>query len=201
MTTTTGPIEVWVEYRQFYLADPGLGTDPVPSAGAAQDGVLATADDAALILTGLHTGNVSVTVQPAHVDPDTAPGTWEHIIEATFTSTTGTLVVHGYEDGPLEDLPNLTPHGPGTYHLRLHNRGRAHARALDTTDPDDDSGEHYLLQTWPSPYDRLGARSVRSAYGGRALPDAHYRVIGGWVPGRGSLHGLPGALLLGDPDR
>ncbi|MFF0746612.1 hypothetical protein ACFYVL_40105 [Streptomyces sp. NPDC004111] len=85
-----------------------------------------------------------------------APG--KRSIEATFTSTTGTLVVYGYEDGPLEDLPTLTPYGPGTYHLRLHNQGRAHAQALDTTDPDDDSGEYYLLQTWPSTGERPGTR-------------------------------------------
>ncbi|MFI5808365.1 hypothetical protein [Streptomyces sp. NPDC051561] len=146
--TTTGPIEVWVEYRQFYLADPDLGIDSVPPASTAQDGVLATDDDAALILTGLHTGNVHVTVQPASTDPGAAPGPWEHVIETVLTSTTGRLVVHGYEDGSLEDLPTLTPHGPGTYQLRLHNQGRTHALALDTVD---DSGEHYLLQTWLSP--------------------------------------------------
>jgi hypothetical protein len=61
--SVSGPVEVWVEYRQFYLADPGG-----------------------------------------------APGPWEHIVEATLTSATGTL----------------------------------------TTDPDDDSGEHHLLQSWPS---------------------------------------------------
>ncbi|MEU8893400.1 hypothetical protein [Streptomyces sp. NPDC048442] len=148
--SVSSPVEVWVEYRQFYLADPELGTDLVPPVDAAVNGVLAVADDAALILTGLHTGNVHVTVQTEATDPGTAPGTWEYIAETTLTSTTGTLVVHGYEDGPLDDLPSLTPHGPGTYRLRLHNHGRAHAYALDTTGPDEDSGEHYHLQTWPA---------------------------------------------------
>ncbi|MFI0977754.1 hypothetical protein ACH4SP_12160 [Streptomyces sp. NPDC021093] len=50
----------------------------------------------------------------------------------------------------LEDLPTLPPRGPGTYPLRLHNQGRIHALALDTTDPDEESGEHHLLQTCPS---------------------------------------------------
>ncbi|MEU8894174.1 hypothetical protein [Streptomyces sp. NPDC048442] len=149
--SVSSPVEVWVEYRQFYLADPNLGTDPVPAVDAAPDGVLAVADDAALILTGLHTGNVHVTVQTEATDPGTAPGNWEHVAEATLTSTTGTLVVRGYEDGPLDDLPSLTPHGPGTYRLRLHHHGRAHAHALDTAGPDEDSGEHHLLQTWPTP--------------------------------------------------
>lgn len=148
--TANGPVAVFVEYQQFYLADPDLGIDLVPTPSAAQDGVLAVTDDAALILTGLHTGNVHVTVQPADTDPGTAPGTWEYVTESTLTSTTGTLCVHGYEDGQIDDLPNLTPQGSGPYHLRLHNRGRARAEALDTVDPDDDSGEHYLLQTWPA---------------------------------------------------
>jgi hypothetical protein len=148
--SSTGPVEVWVEYQQFYLADPELGTDPVPAVDSALDGVLAVAEDAALVLTGLHTGNVHVTVQTEATDPGTAPGMWEHIAETTLTSTTGTLVVHGYEDGPLDTLPTLTPHGPGTYHLRLHHRGRTHAHTLDTTGPEKDSGEHYHLQTWPT---------------------------------------------------
>ncbi|CAM5271990.1 hypothetical protein GCM10010329_77460 [Streptomyces spiroverticillatus] len=149
--SATGPVEVWVEYRQFYLADPDLGIGLTPTPDAAHDEILAVADDAALVVTGLHTGNIHLSVQSADTDPGPAPGDWEHITEATLTSTTGTLLVHGYEEGPLEDLPNLTPRGPGPYHLRLHNRGRVRAEALDTTGPDEESGEHYFLQIWPSP--------------------------------------------------
>ncbi|MFF0746608.1 hypothetical protein ACFYVL_40085 [Streptomyces sp. NPDC004111] len=66
--TLSGPVAVLVEYRQLNLADPDLGIDLAPTPSAARDGVLAVADDAALVL---HTGNVHITVQPSGTDPGT----------------------------------------------------------------------------------------------------------------------------------
>ena len=55
-----------------------------------------------------------------------------------------------WEDGPHEDLPLLTPHGPGSYRVRVCARGRdAGFRADRVTDS---PVEEHLLQIWPAPH-------------------------------------------------
>lgn len=141
---------VWVHYAQFYLADPELGTDGLPTPDQATDGILATGRDGACVRTGLNTGYVTIWAQPFPQRPGTTPaGTWETSSEGTIESSTGSLLVHSWEDGVIEDLPDLAAHGPGLYHLRISARGRDQGRAIDTTSPEEDSGEHYFLEAWP----------------------------------------------------
>ncbi|MFJ3883023.1 hypothetical protein ACIPW5_36945 [Streptomyces sp. NPDC090077] len=153
-STPSAPAQarVWVHYAQFYLADPELGTDGLPTPEQATDGILATGRDGACVRTGLNTGYVTVSAQCLPQRPDTLPaGAWGTSSEGTLESTTGSLLVHSWEDGAIEDLPDLAAHGPGLYHLRISARGRDQGQAIDTTGPGEDSGEHYFLETWPIP--------------------------------------------------
>ncbi|MYT74488.1 MULTISPECIES: hypothetical protein [unclassified Streptomyces] len=143
------PVPVWVHCAHFYLADPDLGTDRLPGPDSASDGILALGTDGGCVLTGLHTGYVHVTVRPHTVAP--APAGTEACAEAGFLSTTGRLNVHSWEDGSIDELPNLAAAGPGRYRLRVRAQGRALGRRLDSRAPEAPVVESYLLETWTVP--------------------------------------------------
>jgi hypothetical protein len=113
-------------------------------------GLMAVMQAGALICAGINRGHVTVTVDvvdspPAEIDP----GPWEEIAEATVHAPHGELHIQAMEhldgDRPL-DLPLLSAHGPGSYRLRAHARGRdAYYDQVS-----DDSGEQYLLTIWPA---------------------------------------------------
>ncbi|MEU6840501.1 hypothetical protein ABZ930_01335 [Streptomyces sp. NPDC046716] len=147
------PVRVWVHYAQFYLADPDLSTDDLPGPEDAADGILALGADGGCIRTGLHTGYIHVTVH-AHTAasaPAPAPEGTEVGAEGDFHSSTGHLTVHSWEDGSIDELPDLAAAGPGRYHLRLTAQGRALGRQVDSCAPDAPVIESYVLETWPLP--------------------------------------------------
>ncbi|MFJ8954289.1 hypothetical protein ACIRO1_29755 [Streptomyces sp. NPDC102381] len=147
----TQPVPVWVHYAQFHLADPDFGTDHLPGPDDAVDKILALGTDGGCIRTGLNTGYIHVTVHPHTTAPAPAPAPEdaEAYAEGDFISTTGQMIVHSWEDGPIDELPNLAATGPGHYHLRLAAQGRALGQQVDTSDPDAPVVESYLLETWP----------------------------------------------------
>ncbi|WP_420037734.1 hypothetical protein ACN2WE_40705 [Streptomyces sp. cg28] len=151
--TISQPVPVWVHYAQFHLADPDLGTDHLSGPDATGDAILALGTDGGCIRTGLNTGYIHVTVHARTTTPPPAPELEraETGAEGDFLSTTGVLTVHSWEDGSIDELPNLAAAGPGRYHLRLTAQGRARGRQIDTSGPDDPVVESYLLQTWPLP--------------------------------------------------
>ncbi|MCM8556155.1 hypothetical protein ACIQFU_12105 [Streptomyces sp. NPDC093065] len=134
---------VRVDYHTFELTD---SQQSAPMGFTPQNGLVFSQPGQAAICTGISMGWVNVSVQarrhpPSHVDADD----WEEVVDHTVTTTTGTLrVTSTMDDAP--DLPPLTEHGPGTYRLRVHARGR-------DTDPDgapEDAVEDYLLVAWPA---------------------------------------------------
>lgn len=151
MVEDRGTAPVWVHYRQFYVSDPDLGTDEVPDVSAAANGLIAVQTDGACLVTGLHTGPVEVTVTTHSAEPALLVDPWAEVVEVPFTSTTGTALVASWEDGEVDDLPNLAFAGEGSYRFRVHARGRDQGRAADSLGPDEEPVEYYLIQVWTAP--------------------------------------------------
>ncbi|MFE9112258.1 hypothetical protein ACFYN9_21930 [Streptomyces collinus] len=141
--STTGTALVHAEYHLFQVTDPH---GPVADDLDASLTGLVSADGGTIeVTTGIHTGDVYVTVEPYAQAPETAHG-WEEIAEISCHSPSGELLVTPFMDDPA-DLPSLASQGPGSYRLRVHARGRD--RAVDQT-VIDEVVESYLIQSWPA---------------------------------------------------
>ncbi|ALE81368.1 hypothetical protein WY02_26725 [Pseudonocardia sp. AL041005-10] len=138
-----------VGYSQFYL---GTGIEPVEGwtmddcfAGQ-RNGLCGAAERGQLVLiTGLHTGNVPVTVE-LH---DTAPPVPDapDVVEVSFPITRGPV---GLFSGFVDDHADLgLP--PGFYRVRYSADGMDAARAMDCRIDDASALDDYLLQFWPAP--------------------------------------------------
>ncbi|MER7577827.1 hypothetical protein [Streptomyces sp. NPDC126514] len=134
-----------VQYHQFEISDEEGPTGP--DLGRGHNGLLLVADGAITVLTGIHTGDVAVTVALNHNEPSPDTGGWQEIVEVSAHSASGELTVRGMMDDLDEELPVLSHQGPGDYRLRVHARGRDPAidQALDEVT------EWYLIQAWPAP--------------------------------------------------
>ncbi|MEU6413807.1 hypothetical protein [Microbispora sp. NPDC046933] len=69
-------------------------------------------------------------------------------MEVTYDSPEGEALLIDWARSVIDDSPSLTPHGPGSYRLRVHARGRdMEWRELAPSEP----GEEHLIQIWPAP--------------------------------------------------
>ncbi|MER5449256.1 hypothetical protein ABT065_27070 [Streptomyces sp. NPDC002764] len=112
------------------------------------NGLAAPMSHGAIILTGIHTGDVQVTAEPLDTPPPVGDTTiWEEIVETSVHCPSGQLLVESLDLGPAEELPNLATGGPGWYRLRVH----AHGRGTNPDGTDSEPVERYLLTAWPAP--------------------------------------------------
>ncbi|MEU4490194.1 hypothetical protein AB0H94_35885 [Streptomyces purpurascens] len=147
-----------VEYHLFQLTDP---QGPVADDLDASRTGLVSADGGAIeVTTGIHTGDVHVTVESYAERPDPAPG-WEEIAEISCRSSSGELLVTPFTDDPA-DLPSLASQGPGSYRLRVHACGRD--RAVDQATVDE-VVETYLIQSWPAAHEDALLVKATDTYG------------------------------------
>ncbi|GAB2895801.1 hypothetical protein GCM10027074_74220 [Streptomyces deserti] len=154
----TGTALVHAEYHLFQISDP---QGPVADDLDASRTGLVSADGGAIeVTTGIHTGDVQVTVEPYSHRPDPAQG-WEEIAEISCHSPSGEVLVTSFMDDPA-DLPSLASQGPGSYRLRVHARGRD--RAVDHTTVDE-VVESYLIQSWPAAHKDALLVKATDAYG------------------------------------
>ncbi|TMR98314.1 hypothetical protein [Nonomuraea basaltis] len=131
-----------MSYHQMLVAEPTGANAP----SHAPNGLTASAPGAAVILTGIHTGVVDVTVElAATAPPATAPGGWDEVEDVELISFTGEMRLSGLMGDLPEALPVLTPLGPGRYGMRVHARGRD----LDPTAVPSVPFEFYLVTVWP----------------------------------------------------
>jgi hypothetical protein len=161
----TGTALVQAEYHLFHITDP---QGPVAGDLDASRTGLVSADGGAIeVATGIHTGDVHVTVEAYAQAPEPAPG-WEEIAEISCHSSSGELLVTSFMDDPA-DLPSLASQGPGPYRLRVHARGRD--RAVDQTTVAE-VVESYLIQSWPAAHQDTLLVKATDAYGAqvRAQP-------------------------------
>ncbi|MEU6803945.1 hypothetical protein [Streptomyces neyagawaensis] len=134
-------------------------------------------------MTGIHTGDVDVTVTLHRAEPAPDDGDWQDIVEISAHAASGELMVRGMMDDLTEELPVLSFDGPGTYRLRVHARGR-----YTPTDPTpdqvvDEATEWYLVQVWPAPaHDvavlRPTTHSTVTTTGTPTRPQGPYSVAG-----------------------
>ncbi|GGK61907.1 hypothetical protein Ppa06_24080 [Planomonospora parontospora subsp. parontospora] len=89
-------------------------------------------------------GVVDFTVAVADRDPGTHFDGYEDIVEISFESLSGELLLVGWhtdwDEKKVHNIPPL-PVGPGTYRLRYHTQGDAESWSIDG----------YYLQIWPAP--------------------------------------------------
>ncbi|MEV5437475.1 hypothetical protein AB0K80_15895 [Streptomyces sp. NPDC052682] len=151
---------VGVEYHVFQITDPqGPVADDLD---ANRTGLVSATGGAIEVTTGIHTGDVHVTVEPHPQRPDPARD-WEEIAEISCHSPSGELLVTPFMDDPAE-LPSLASQGPGSYRLRVHARGRD--RAVDLTLVDE-VVEAYLIQSWPAVHEDAALVKATDDYGAR----------------------------------
>ncbi|MGI6869719.1 hypothetical protein [Amycolatopsis sp. 3B14] len=141
--------ELHVHYGQFYVESrTGEFFDGLTDArGGQSNGLCGAAVPGLLFLTtGLHTGNVDLTVEvldgPAPVGED-----WEEVVEVSFRpQTVAVRLVQwaGEASWPL-DLE------PVDYRVRYCASGLDRARAKDTRLSGEPPLDRYLLQLWPAP--------------------------------------------------
>ncbi|MET7988714.1 hypothetical protein [Streptomyces sp. NPDC005281] len=162
---------VRAEYHLFQITDPqGPVADDLD---ATQNGLVSAVGGVIEVATGIHTGNVRVTVEPHSQRPDPAPG-WEEIAEMPCHSPSGEVLVTPMMDDPA-DLPSLASQGPGRYRLRVHALGRDTAVDEST----DDVVESYLIQSWPAAHQDALLVKATDSYGAqvRARPADDTLVI------------------------
>ncbi|CAL9645775.1 hypothetical protein [Streptomyces sp. enrichment culture] len=153
----TGTSLVFAEYHLFQITDPD--GSPADDLGAPPTGLVSACGGAIEVHTGIHTGDVQVTAELHSRPPEPASG-WEEIAEISCHSPSGDILVAPLMHDPV-DLPNLAAHGPGSYRLRVHARGRD--RAIDLAP--DGVVEHYLIQSWPAPFQDTLLVKATDAYG------------------------------------
>ena len=149
---------VHAEYHLFQITDPeGPVADDLDMS---HNGLVAATDGTIEVSTGIHTGDVRVTVE-LHAQRSEPAADWEEVAEISWRSPSGEVRVAPPMDDPV-DLPSLASQGPGPYRLRVHARGRD--TAVDQTVVDE-AVESYLLQSWPAEHqDALLVRAT-DAYG------------------------------------
>lgn len=142
--TATDPYRVFVTEGTFGVLDDGVIA--VKTADWS-NGLVAPMTQGALIVTGMNTGYVGVTVLAQDSPPaELAADTWEEIVEVSLHAPTGNLQVESLDLGPVANDPAfLAPSGPGWYRLRVHAQGRETLPDKTSMEP----VEHYLLITWP----------------------------------------------------
>jgi hypothetical protein len=111
-----------VQYYQFDISDEDGPTGPELERG--HNGLVRVADGVTIVITGIHTGDVDVTVTLHETAPAPDNRDWQEIVEVSAHSASGDLRVRGMMDDLDEELPTLSFHGPGDYRLRVHARGR-----------------------------------------------------------------------------
>jgi hypothetical protein len=105
--------------------------------GAAVPGTLS-------MVTGLHTGAVTVVVEWQNSEPDVAAG-WEDIVEVSFQPLDRDVMLSSFEDTFEVELPALEP-----LRVRFSATGMDAGRLMDTTEDDEIAPDTYLLQLWPA---------------------------------------------------
>ncbi|AQZ68640.1 hypothetical protein BKM31_50595 [[Actinomadura] parvosata subsp. kistnae] len=186
-----------MSYHQLLVYEQGDATAPsdVPN------GLAASVPGAAVILTGIHTGVVDVTVRITDAPPTGSGEGWEEVEDVELISFTGEMRLAGLGMGLADELPVLTAHGPGRYGMRVHARGRGIDRDGVAKVP----FEFYQVTVWPIEVGpqaraRLGV-GVAEELG---LPDKS-RAIREWARQHAQPQHEPGRLVRTEqqhkPDR
>ncbi|MER6442787.1 hypothetical protein ABT275_41770 [Streptomyces sp. NPDC001185] len=121
------------------------------------NGLVVPMAQGALIVTGINTGNVRVSLLPLEGPPVEAPAeSWEEIVEVSLHAPKSNLQLESLEFGAVAPATRAES-ASSWYRLRVHARGREVLRDKVSLDPVED----YLLISWPAA--RQGAVVLRSS--------------------------------------
>ena len=147
MTRTLFAGPVHVHYRQLYVCDGDAFPDGDDWFAGQANGLLGVRQPGVLfVTTGLHTGDVGLTVELVAEEPP-VDDAWEDVVEASWRVSDGDVAVVEWagEDRHPVDLP------VAWYRVRLSARGLDDARAVDTSEASAPPVDEYLLTFWPAP--------------------------------------------------
>jgi hypothetical protein len=144
----TATVDVWVDYDQYYLTDIEDSSQAFERPPVAPGGLTETIPGFVVVYSGTNIGPVRVTVQVHQAAPPLDLVAWEDVTEISFTAPNGQTTIQEWGGQVPQELPNLTPGGPGSYRLRLHVRGRDRGR--EQVSPEEPVEQH-LLAIWPAP--------------------------------------------------
>lgn len=140
-----GNIEV--QYGQAYIELDGSFDGAMDSCFRGQNNGLCGAQMPAILflLTGLHTGIVSIAIHLFDAEP-VIDESWEEIVEVSFLAPKGeiTLMEWAADQGVSISVP------AGSYRARYQGRAMQIANELDTN-VDDTPVDHYRLDLWAAP--------------------------------------------------
>jgi hypothetical protein len=140
---------IHVHYRQFYVESRGedFFEELEKARGGQSNGLCGAAVPGALFLTtGLHTGQVPLTVE-AYDEPPPVGADWEEVVEVSFRPDTQQVALVEWAaeaSWPLR-LAQID------YRVRYCASGMDAAAQQDTRMPDEPAIDRYLLQFWPQP--------------------------------------------------
>lgn len=149
-------MEAFYQYSFLRLVDDGVEIPAMPRQALAEartlTGLVATWPAGAVLLTGAHTGHMTVVLEAWDAPPRTAATDWDEVATVTYTSTAGAVrVLHEWESRPpgvAESTETLRlPSGPGPYVMRVHAQGRSTARGVHGSA---DHADAMLVQFWPA---------------------------------------------------
>jgi hypothetical protein len=142
--------EFWpeVQYRIFVLQDSRGAHSPLAAGAPALDQLVLAAPGGLVLGSAGNDFQPQVLIQVWPTAPAPSEEDWDQVDEVTFECPSGRArlaSIQGTPAGP--DVP-LGP--PGTYHVRVHCRGRTEAAARLGRELFYRGVEIWLLQVWPA---------------------------------------------------
>jgi hypothetical protein len=105
----------------------------------------AATDSGLMLLTGIAVGPIRLHAEAAVTEPEVDTDEWEAIVEVPIDTPEGRIRFSALFGGDAPDV-NLATSGPGTYQVRIGNRGYHLAYDLAVIEPVED----VLVQVWPT---------------------------------------------------
>jgi hypothetical protein len=96
------------------------------------------------MITGLHTGDVSLTIEWLPNQP-VVGAEWEDVVEVPFVIEQAELTLSSFETFISVEVPQTGPH-----RVRYRASGMDAGKELDTTEEGEQAPDRYLLQLWPA---------------------------------------------------
>ncbi|AWS44092.1 hypothetical protein DKM19_24825 [Streptosporangium sp. 'caverna'] len=142
-------LEVFIEYRVYGIGEGDLSVfDAAIPSYDDENNLISIGQGQALIGCGPCTDVIRLTVETHDTPPPLDLDAWEAVVEVTYDSPAGEALLIDWTRTAVDDSPILTAHGPGSYRLRIHARGRD-MRWEDLVP--EESGEEHLILIWPAP--------------------------------------------------
>ncbi len=134
---------VWVDFHIFTVGEEVLEDEPLQERPTPLCVVFEPRTSTTSVSTGVAVGEVAVRSEALDESPGEAPLDWEDVAEVSLTVRRGPLMATGWNPRPPGE--RLDGHGPGSYRVRVHARGRDVNYDGTATVP----SEEYLVQAWP----------------------------------------------------